>query len=79
MSERLNCTELAKTLKKAPNYVTAMRRAGYVFRYEALMQTTEQHALDCLEAHPEFNASEYLIKGWKRRPKCLAAKPSPSA
>lgn len=74
-SERLNCQELAAVLKKAPNYVTAMRRAGYVFKYEALMQTTEEHALACLELHPEFNAREYLIKGWNRRPKILAATP----
>jgi len=69
---RLNCTQLAKVLQRPVCYVTAMRRAGYVFEYEALGRTTEDHALECLKAHPEFLANDYLTEGWQRRPKILA-------
>lgn len=76
---RLNCGELAKVLKKPLNFVTALRRAGYVFKYEAMGRTTEEHALAVIEAHPEFLAHAYLTKGWKRRPKILANQPNPPA
>lgn len=70
---RLNCTELAKALQRPVNYVTAMRRAGYVFEYQALGRTTEEHAVAALKACPKFVANNYLTQGWKRRPKILAA------
>lgn len=77
--ERLNCGELATALKKSGSYVTAMRRAGYVLEYEALGQTTLEHALSALKASPDFKADHYLTKGWERRPKLLAASSNQAA
>lgn len=66
----LNCTRLSELLDKSPSFVTAMKRAGYRFRYEAAARTTLAHALDWLETHPEFVAWDYLKPGWERLPKC---------
>lgn len=79
MNELLNCQELAKALKRHPQFVTAMRRAGYALKIEAAGRTTLEHAQAALIAAPTFRASDYLAKGWERLPKLLAAQPSLAA
>lgn len=65
----LNCTRLSELLDKSPSFVTAMKRAGYRFRYEAAARTTLAHALEWIEAHPDFQANDWLTSGWESLPK----------
>lgn len=67
-----NGKELAHGLGRAENYVLGMRRAGYKFQYPGLNKTTLRHALVAL-LNEDFVSHDYLKKGWKRLPKCLAA------
>lgn len=63
----LNCTRLSQLLDKSPSFVTAMKRAGYRFRYEAAARTTLAHALEWIRGFPRFNPDRYLGSDWKRR------------
>jgi hypothetical protein len=73
----LNGERLAEALHKNPAFVTAMKRAGYVFKYKAANLTTLEHALEALRRSPEFVAAHYRSTGWQRLPQILA-EPSPS-
>lgn len=73
-----NSKQLAKSLGRTENFVTAMKRAGYKFRYPALGKTTLGHALDSL-TNEDFVANHYLTTGWERLPKCLACPANPPA
>lgn len=78
-NDLLNGKQLAERLGRGVTYVTAMRRAGYQFMYQAVGKTTLKHALDALQKAPDFVAWHYLSKGWESMPKCLATKPRPAA
>ena len=58
MSDLLNCTRLAEELDVWPGYVTAMRKAGYVFT--AAYRTTLASALEWLADNPDFRAEHWL-------------------
>jgi hypothetical protein len=60
----LNAKEVAASIGKNPQFVTAMKRAGYRFRYGRL--TTRKHALEWLEANPGFIPSHYLAPYWTK-------------
>lgn len=81
MSEPLlDGKRLAEELGRTPEYVTAMRRAGYRFEYEALGKTTRRHALAAIKAaEGVFTAGHYRAKGWQRLPKVLAPAGNPVA
>lgn len=53
----LNCEKLAEAIGRSVNYITAMRRAGYVFQYPG--RTTLKHALKWLSENPYFVASHW--------------------
>lgn len=58
--ELLNKSELAKAMKRHPNYVTAMLRAGYEMEFGD--QTTLSHALAWRRKNPHFVAAEHPAK-----------------
>ncbi len=66
----VNCTQLAVAIGHHPNYVSAMKSAGYRFKYAT--RTTLAHALNWLEEHPDFRTTEYLQR--RRNP----SNPQPS-
>jgi hypothetical protein len=50
-----NGKELANAMGVSPYYVSAMKRAGYRFKYSH--QTTLEHAMEWREQNPEFTVS----------------------
>jgi hypothetical protein len=67
LPQLLNCSRLAHALDVWPGYVTAMRKAGYVFT--AAHRTTLQSALAWLAEHPHFRAEHYLNPHRSRKKK----------
>ena len=57
-SPHLNAKRLAQALNRSVPYITAMKKAGYVFKYGTV--TTLQHARGWLKAHPEFKCTQYF-------------------
>ena len=55
----LNTAQLAKALGRSPWFVTAMKAAGFRFRF--CMTTFLSDALDWLEAHPDFRSQDYKV------------------
>lgn len=65
----LNCNQLAEELGRHATYVYAMKRAGYKFSHGN--RTMAIHALDWLQANPEFRTTRYHISNGQKRPRHL--------
>ena len=61
-TKHLNAKQLAAELGRSRSYITAMKRAGYVFEFGTT--TTYSHACIWLKKNGnQFRASHYLAKG----------------
>ena len=63
-TEILNCGELAESLGRNRAFATALKRAGYTFKYGSGL-TTREHALEWLAKNPDFVAAHFLSPLWK--------------
>ena len=63
----LNCNQLAKELDRHATYVYAMKRAGYKFSHGN--RTMLAHALDWLQANPDFRSTRYRTVNGQKHPK----------
>jgi hypothetical protein len=57
-TEILNAKRLAESLGRHQQFVTAMKRAGYAFKYGRM--TTREHALEWLANNTDFIATHFL-------------------
>ncbi|HNX52337.1 MAG TPA: hypothetical protein PKI68_01185 [Pontiellaceae bacterium] len=54
-NELMSCKELAAALKRTPQYVSAMRRDGFIMPGD---RATVNHALIWLHEHPQFRQNK---------------------